>query len=222
MAVDSKHDRAFRREAEKVLSEMPAKKTPIPGMDLKGLLHELAVHEIELEMQNEELRKSREQLEQSRNEYADLYDFAPVGYFTLDGKVVIARANLTAAGLFGVERSLLAGRSFALFVHPESQDLFRSHTRKTFETTAIQTCELTLKRKDGTFFDAQLKSIAVEVDGTPAIRTILTDISERKQAGWERERLESELREARKREMADEALRRSEEQFRALAEHSPM
>ena len=147
---------------------------------------------IELEMQNEELRRSREQLEASRSEYAEIYDLAPVGYLTLDERGLITRANLTACGLLGVERSLLLKKPFGRFICPESQDLFYSHTQKVLEATTAQACQLALKRKDGTFFDAQLESVAAQVSGTAAIRTVLTDITELKQA-------EGALRESEKR-----------------------
>jgi PAS domain S-box-containing protein len=221
MPTDPKHLRALRRKAEKSLLEAPEKLANTSGTDLKGLVHELSLHQIELEMQNEELRRSREHLEQSYSEYADFYDFAPVGYLTFDKMGLIKRANLTAARLLSIERSLLLKKRFALLIHPESQDLFYFHTQKVVETTTAQTCELVLERKDGTFFYAQLESIAVQVNGTTAIRAVLTDITERKQAEWERKRLESQLRQAHERQVADETLRRSEEQFRALAEHSP-
>ena len=119
----------------------------------------LSVYQIELEMQNEELRRSREQLEESRSEYAELYDFAPVGYLTFDEMGLITRANLTACGLLGIERSLLVKKPFTLFIHPDSQDLFYLHKQKVLETATTQICQFVLKRKDGTFFDAQLESV---------------------------------------------------------------
>ena len=124
MPADPKYIRSLRRKAEKLLSEAPEKLALMSGLDLQKLVHELSVYQIELEMQNEELRKSQEQLEDSRSEYADLYDFAPVGYLTFDGTGLVTRANLTACGLLGIERSLLIKKPFALFIHPESQDLF--------------------------------------------------------------------------------------------------
>jgi PAS domain S-box-containing protein len=110
----------LRRRAEKALRE---KKTPPPraGEDPQKLLHELQVHQIELEMQNEELRHARDQMEAALEKYTDLYDFAPVGYATLDGAGVIRSINLTGAGLLGMERSRLVGRHFGLLVTPESR-----------------------------------------------------------------------------------------------------
>ena len=221
MPADPKHLRALRRKAEKLLLEAPDKLAPMSGTDLHGLVHELSVHQIELEMQNEELRSSREQLEQSRSEYAELYDFAPVGYLTFDKIGHITRANVTACGLFGIERNRLLKKPFALFVHPESQDLFYLYKQKVVGTTAPQTCELVLKRKDSAFFYAQLESIAVQVNGSAVIRTILTDVTERKQVEWKQKRRESQLRQVHEGQMVDEALRRSEEEFRVLAEHVP-
>ena len=183
MPAHPKDVRALRRKAEKLLLEAPEKLALMSGVDLQALVHGLSVYQIELEMQNEELRRSREQLEESRSEYAELYDFAPVGYLTFDKMGLITRANLTACGLLGIERSLFVEKPFALFVHPESQDLFYLHMQKVLETTTTQTCQLVLKGKDGTFFDAQLESIGVRSNGARGvIRTILTDITKRKEA----------------------------------------
>jgi PAS domain S-box-containing protein len=183
MPTNPKQIRTLRQKAEKLLSETPEKLALMSGKDLRGLVHELSVYQVELEMQNDELRKSREQLEQSRSEYTDLYDFAPVGYLTFDKMGLITRANLTATGLLGIARSLLVKAPFTLFIHPESQDIFYFHTRKVLETTTTQTCQLVLKRKDGTLFDAQLESIAAHVNGQPAVNTILTDVTERTRVG---------------------------------------
>jgi PAS domain S-box-containing protein len=192
------YNRSLRRKAEELLSDAPEKLAGMSGRDLQELVHELSVHRIELEMQNEELRRSQEQLEESRSEYADLYDLAPVGYLTFDKMGLVTRVNLTACGLLGIERSLLVRKPFALFTHPESRDLFYVHKQKTLEAMTTETCQLVLKRKDGTFFDAQLESIAVQLNGQPAANSVLTDITEHKRAEQEREQLESQLREAQK------------------------
>ncbi len=93
--------------------------------ECRGLVHELRVHQIELEMQNEELRQAQEQLAESRDKYADLYDFAPVGYLTLDHHGRILEANLAAATLLGVERSRVVGSFLAHFLVEEDRKVFR-------------------------------------------------------------------------------------------------
>ena len=182
MRTDPKRLRTLREKAQKLLREAPEKLALASAKDLQNLVHSLSVYQIELEMQNEELRRSREQLEQSHSEYAELYDFAPVGYLTLDKTGLITRVNLTACGLLGVERSRLVKKPFALFIDPDSQDVFYLHKQKVLETTATQTCQLVLKRKDGTSFHVQLESLAIQVNGQPAVNTIVTDISERTRA----------------------------------------
>ncbi|MCK7491406.1 MAG: hypothetical protein MZW92_06610 [Comamonadaceae bacterium] len=88
----------------------------LSGLDVQELVHELGTHQIELEMQNEELRRAQEALESSRSRYVDLYDFAPVGYFTFDGNGLIREVNLTGARLLGIERVLLLDKPFAGFI----------------------------------------------------------------------------------------------------------
>ena len=193
MLGEPKDIRSLRQRAEKLLSEGPEKLALMSGTDVQKLVHELSVYQIELEMQNEELRTSREHLEESRTEYAELYDLAPLGYLTFDTTGLITRANLTACGLLGIERSLFVKKPFTLFVHPESQDTFYFHIRKVLETTARQTCQLVLKRNGGSLFDAQLESIAVQGNGQPVVNVIVTDITERT-------RLEAQLRQSHKME----------------------
>ena len=210
MPTDPKDIQALRDEAEKALSEASEKPAPMAGADLQKVLHELSVHEIELEMQNEELRRSQEQLEESRSEYADLYDSAPVGYLTFDEKALITRANLTACGLLGIERSFLVKKPFTFFIHPDYQDLFYAHKQNALKSTATETCQLVLKRKDGTFFDAQLESAPVQFNGQPALNSILTDITERRQFEKERETASLEL-ERKVKERTAELLRAEDE-----------
>lgn len=120
------------------------------------LLHELRVHQIELEMQNEELRRTQLELEDQRDKYSDLYNFAPVGYFTISKQGMIVEANLTGASLLGVERTLLIQKPFSRFITKDYQDSFYFYRQKRIETKEKQTCELKLVKKDGSEFYAQL------------------------------------------------------------------
>ncbi|MEI8192196.1 MAG: PAS domain-containing protein [candidate division NC10 bacterium] len=100
--------------------------------ETQRLHHELQVHQIELEMQNEELRQSRAEVEAGLERYKDLYDFAPVGYFTLDRNGAISQVNLTGARLLGVERARLVNRRFGLFVSDDSRPAFAAFLQKVF------------------------------------------------------------------------------------------
>ena len=222
MPTGPKDIQALRARAEKALSEASAKPALMSGTYLQKLLHEISVYQIELEMQNDELRRSQEQLEESRSEYAELYDFAPVGYLTFDVSGLVARANLTACGLLGIERSLLVKKPFAVFIHPDYKDFFYAHKQNVLKATTKETCQLVLKRKDGTFFDARLESIAAQVNGASAIRSVLTDITERRQFEKERETASLKLEEKVKERTAEllranELLRKSESRERERA-----
>ena len=112
----------------------------MPLEDAQKLVHELEVHQIELEMQNEALRQAEATLIASREKYADLYDFAPVGYFTFNHRGLITEVNLTGASLLGVERDQLRSKPFSLFVAGPSRDTFRRHYRGILKTGTAGTC----------------------------------------------------------------------------------
>ena len=121
-------DRELRRRAEGFLRGEASSMEPSTALEASALLHELRVHQIELEMQNEELRRAQEELGDSRAKYFELFDLAPVGYVTLDDNGTIREANLTAAGLLGAERERLAGKPLGTFIFAEDQDLlYRCH-----------------------------------------------------------------------------------------------
>jgi PAS domain S-box-containing protein len=165
----------------------------MPNEDAQRLIHELRVHQIELEMQNEELRNVQTQLEESRARYADLYDFAPLSYFTFDEQGRIIEVNLTGAKQLGIERGNLINIPFVTIVVKSDWKGFFSHLKKIFDTREDDTCEVGLKVKDGGEFYARLDSIFLEsANGTVSCRTSVTDISERKRA--EAALLESEQR----------------------------
>jgi two-component system cell cycle sensor histidine kinase/response regulator CckA len=112
----------LRRQAEERLRKHPPDQGDDTPEQTADLVHELQVHQIELEMQNEELRQAQEKLEASRARYFDLYDLAPVGYFTLSEEGLILEANLTAATLLGVPRGSLAKRPIVRFLFRGDQD----------------------------------------------------------------------------------------------------
>lgn len=155
----------------------------------RKLVHELQTYQIELEIQNEDLRQTQIELEQSRRRYTDLYDFAPVGYLTIDENGLILEMNLTAADMFAGDRNRLLKRAFSTNIIPDDQHIFYHFRKALLKTRAKQTCELCMLKKDGSEFHALLESsITEEVDGKSGqFRIALTDISALKE-------LESSLR----------------------------
>ncbi|MFZ3169105.1 MAG: PAS domain S-box protein, partial [Candidatus Methanoperedens sp.] len=152
----------------------------LPTRDIWSLVHELQVHQIELEMQNEELRRTQSELEESRNRYSNLYDFAPVGYFTFDKNGLVMEVNLTGANMLGIERSFLIKKPFSLYIDFSSKDTFYLHLRKAFRANTRQTCEIKLVDKNKNRFDAQLESLAVQ--DSSQCRTAIVNITERKRS----------------------------------------
>ncbi|CAG0984452.1 two-component system, cell cycle sensor histidine kinase and response regulator CckA [Methanosarcinales archaeon] len=175
----------LRKQAERALTDQTADlQEELSTKDVQSLVHELRTHQIELEMQNEELRRAQVELEESRNRYSDLYDFAPIGYFTFDNNGLIIDVNLTGANKLDVERSFLIKKPFSLYIVPDSKDVFYSHLRQVFKTGGRQTCELKLVDKNRIQFDAQLESLLVQdSEGNfSRCRTAISDITERKRA----------------------------------------
>ncbi|MGA1841015.1 MAG: ATP-binding protein [bacterium] len=185
----------LRRQAEAILGQKNEGAQKGQRDEYHKLLHELEVHQIELEMQNEELRNAHEKLLESQERYVDLYDFAPIGYLGIDQNGQILEANLTGAWLLGVERYNLLRTPFSRFIAKESQDMFYLHCKQIFETTRKQTCELLMVKKDGRPFHAQLESIAIaDSDGEyKQFRTALLDITERKKVEEELEKRTHDL-----------------------------
>ena len=132
---------------------------PQPGEELlHRLLHELQVHQIELKTQNDELRQAQIAMEESRDRYADLYDFAPIGYLTLSPEGMIIEINLTASDMLGIVRSKLLKRRFTQFVAKEDRDRWYLHFASVLKHEQRQRCELAFQRADGSSFYAQLHS----------------------------------------------------------------
>ena len=144
----------LRSEAEvKLATETPATLQDIPAVDL---VHEIQVHQIELEMQNESLRRMQIELEKSLDRYRDLYDFSPVGYLTLDKVGRISQINLTGASLLGENREKLIDTHFARYVHENGRDEWHFFFRSLLKNARSQHVEIELKRVDGSLFVARL------------------------------------------------------------------
>ena len=138
----------LRRRAEARLRAAATKGTPArTETDTQRLVHELQVHQIELEMQNEELRQSRAEVEAGLERYTELYDFAPVGYLTLGRDGAIRQVNLTGARLLGVERARLLGRRFGVFVGAPDRSGFQAFLEKVFASQAKEVCEVALLKE---------------------------------------------------------------------------
>ena len=171
-----------RKEAEERLRQQAERLKGISMLDMQDLVHELGTHQIELEMQNEELRRAQEELEASRSRYADLYDCAPTSYLTLDRDGVILEVNLAGAGLLGEDRRRLIKKPFSVFVYKDDLDTFRAHLKETLIRETRQIVEIRIRGKDGSVIPVQLQSIASEGPGgnSTFCRTAAIDITERK------------------------------------------
>ena len=174
----------LRMRAESFLSTKLEQKNLFEE-DIQKLVHELSTYQIELELQNEDLRHTQQELEKSKCRYADLYDFAPVGYITVSDQGLILETNLTAGDMLGVARGQLLGQRFADFIVTEDQDQFYLHRKKLLETGLQQSYELRLKKQDGPFFYAQIETVLhTNDDSIPPeqFRVTITDVSIRKEA----------------------------------------
>ncbi|MGD8466024.1 MAG: PAS domain S-box protein, partial [Anaerolineae bacterium] len=180
-------DPALRQRAEEQARAMGVEDVGMLSPEAaQQLVHELRVHQIELEMQNEELRRTQEVLEASRARYFDLYDLAPVGYFTLSEQGLILEVNLTATTMLGVPRGALVKQPLTRSIIPEDEDIYYLHRRKLLETGTAQVCELRMARQHARVsqFWARLESIVVQdaESGAPVCHVTMSDVTERKGA----------------------------------------
>jgi len=174
----------LRLEAEnKLARKRLALVQPHPDEELlHELIHELSVHKIELEMQNEQMRQAQLELEKSRDRYVEYFDFAPVGYLTLNHEAMIDEVNLTGAALLGVERSKLLHSRFAPFVAVGDTERWQHHFINVLNDASKLSCELELQNSDGVHFHALLNCLRLKKDGQETVvRIVLSDITELKQ-----------------------------------------
>ena len=194
----------LRDRAEHLLAAGGLGLQQLPPDDVLHLVHELKVYQIELEMQNEELRRAQEAITETGNRYADLYDFAPVGYVTLDPQGLIVEVNLTGARLLGAPRDSLLQKPFILFVAPGARQVFQAYLRRLPAGGAPQSWELEINPQQGPPGAVSLESLAIIEAGGNVIqyRIAITDITRRRKA--------------------EDDLRRSEEKFRLLFDKAPL
>jgi PAS domain S-box-containing protein len=212
------------------LQEQPAGGTQIETKaDTKRILHELQVHQIELELQNEELKQSKVEVDAVLEKYTDLYDFAPVGYFSLDEQGLILEVNLTGAALLGMERARLINRRFQLFVAPQSRPAFNTSLKTIFSKYEKQVCEASLLPAGRTAFwaDLEAKAAAVPSGARKWCRLAVIDIAARKQAETAQHRIDILAatnqhleREITQRQATEAALKKSERRAHQLLERS--
>jgi PAS domain S-box-containing protein len=227
----------LRKRAEDIVGKISEERVgAISPAEIRTLIHELSVHQIEMEMQNEELRRAQEDLAKSRDELAILYDTAPVGYLTLDKQGLILRANPTGVAILGRDRRQLTKHPFSAFVTKGDQSIFFSHIRNVFTKGFKQSCELKLIRNEG-WFHAQLESVLVRDYKGQAIQcqTVVLDITERKKAeqilSTAKDDLERQVKqrtaelqqrntqltsEVEQRKRGEQAIRESERRFKAI------
>ncbi len=187
-----------RRRAETILSNRVDRSSQrigtLPPAAVQELMHELSVHEIELELQNEELRRVQLELEASRALYVDLYELAPVGYCTVGDSGLILQANLTAASLLRVPRGALIKQALSRFILMEDQDIFYRFRKRLLESSAAQSCELRMLTAGAPHLWVQLTATAArDRYDAPIFRVVLSDVSARKQLDEDKQRLTAEL-----------------------------
>jgi PAS domain S-box-containing protein len=225
-AVELRHRAETRLKAQAEYAHLAAPQTEA---DARRLLHELQVHQLELEMQNAELHEARNSVEALLETYTDLYDFAPVGYLSIDEEGLILEVNLVGAALLGIERSRLINRRLQSFVAPASRMMFPSFFKKVFSGPEKQICEISLLNEQGTPFwaDVQAASAPSLRGARKWCRMAISDLTTLKQAEEVRIRLEAMAaankklkREIVQRHKVEEALKKSEAHYAHLFEQS--
>ncbi len=199
--MQSLYQRAEAALGQRV-SQSPEQFAALSPAQAQRTLHDLQVHQVELEMQNEELRRKQVELDEALARYVNFYDLAPVGYCTVTEEGLIRESNLTTSTLLNVPRSELLKQSITRFIFNDDQDSYYKHRRKLIDADGPLSVELRLLKRDGAPFWAHLEVAKVkEGEGGSEMRLVIKDITERKNV--------------------EECLRASEAQYRSLAEWTP-
>jgi PAS domain S-box-containing protein len=174
----------LRDEAENTIKELGATQT-IPGelgLNIKKLLHELQVHQLELEMQNDELRRVQDMLELEKNRYTSLFEYSPVGYLLMDKDGLILEANQTFCTFMDLAKNVIVNKKFSDFLHNESQDFFYFHLRDLLETAKPASCTLHLKNPANELLWMRMESkiFYSREESKYIIQSSLSDVSESK------------------------------------------
>ena len=170
--------RSLKEDAEAQLARVPKRSADLGKKTAEELIYELQVHQTELEMQAEELRRAQLALEESRDQYLDLYDFAPLGYLTLTDEALVSQANLTAASLLGVDRSALVHARFRKWIVPEDLEIWDRYFTNLLKSSKKLTLTLILRRGDKVTFPARLEGIRLFCNSRSSIRLAVSDISD--------------------------------------------
>jgi len=186
---------ALRQMAEEKAARVPEDLAAVPPAQFPQIIHELRVHQIELEMQNEELRTAQADLDAMQARHFDLYDQAPVGYVTVSENGQILEANLTAASLLETARSTLVKKPLSRFILQEDQEIYFLHHTRLLATEAPQMFELRMLKKTGQLCWVRLDAtIAHDMHGVLVCRVTLSDITARKQTEEQLRQQADELR----------------------------
>jgi PAS domain S-box-containing protein len=172
---DKKYDELYKK-ADIFLKKQSDAESVTPG-DIWGIMQEISTYRVELDMQNDELQKTRLELEESRDKYMKLYNLAPVAYLTIDKDDKILEANTACIKLFGSNDNLKS-MTLSKFITSSSQDVFYLHKQKVFETMKKEFCEIEFHLADGTKFNALLQSIAIQEKKKKSINIVIVDLAE--------------------------------------------
>jgi hypothetical protein len=166
----------LRRKAEERLKSRKTKENPVLESDIKKLMHELQVHQIELEMQNEELREANDRAEAALKKYTMMYDLSPMGYFTLESDCSISELNFTGADMLQDKRIRLLNSNFKLFVAEKSLPVFNDFFNRLFESNSKESCEVMLGYEDVLLCHVYMEGVVTGDEGKCLLSVV--DISE--------------------------------------------